>query len=374
MPAPRSITWPLEPHTAVKHVILRKYLDAWLPILTSQHGRVVVLDGFAGPGEYAGGEPGSPLIAVDAFLSHSLAQLRARDVVFYFIERDPQRCERLKEVLATRAVPATAQIQVECGAFNESFSAVLDQLDERHLQLAPTFAFLDPFGYSMTPMSTIARLMRHERCEALITFMYEELNRFLSYNNAAHQARVGTLFATQDWRRVASLTGAPEERERHLHDLYQRQLRTAGGARYVRSFRMRNSSSRTDYFLFFVTNSLKGLDKMKQVMWKADPSGAFDFSDATDPQQPFLFSPTPDYEALKRMLRQRFSGESPTVGEIEDYVIADTPFTGLHYKRQALKPLEQAQLIGPFSSSPGRPAGTYADRFMRLHFKPELAQ
>jgi len=125
--------------------------------------------------------------------------------------------------------------------------------------------------------------------------MYEEINRFLSFDNEVNHAHLDGLFGTQEWRQVIEQLLPPGEREKRLHDLYQHQLRTAGGARFVRSFRMRNRGNRTDYFLFFGTNSLKGLDKMKQAMWSADPSGACDFSDTTNPNQPLLFSPTPDY-------------------------------------------------------------------------------
>ncbi|PIU78275.1 MAG: hypothetical protein COZ28_01740 [Candidatus Moranbacteria bacterium CG_4_10_14_3_um_filter_44_15] len=51
-----STIWNIEPHTEEKHEILRKYLDAWLPIMTRWNGRVLYIDGFAGPGEYIGGK------------------------------------------------------------------------------------------------------------------------------------------------------------------------------------------------------------------------------------------------------------------------------------------------------------------------------
>ncbi len=50
---------------------LANYLDAWFPILASVHGRVVIMDGFAGRGVYAGGSPGSPIIALRRLLGHS---------------------------------------------------------------------------------------------------------------------------------------------------------------------------------------------------------------------------------------------------------------------------------------------------------------
>ena len=56
----RGTTWPIEPHTKAKHEILRRYWQAWLPIITKLGSRVLYIDGFAGPGRYEGGEDGSP--------------------------------------------------------------------------------------------------------------------------------------------------------------------------------------------------------------------------------------------------------------------------------------------------------------------------
>lgn len=66
--APDPTQWPLDPHTAAKHEILRRYLNAWFPILGTYNGRVVFLDGFAGPGIYSQGEPGSPIVALRTLL------------------------------------------------------------------------------------------------------------------------------------------------------------------------------------------------------------------------------------------------------------------------------------------------------------------
>jgi len=78
--------WRIDPHTQAKHTILRRYWEAWLPIMTKYNQRVLYIDGFAGPRLYAGGEDGSPLIALKAARDH-----RAKpksEVVFTFIEKD----------------------------------------------------------------------------------------------------------------------------------------------------------------------------------------------------------------------------------------------------------------------------------------------
>lgn len=48
---PKTTIWDLEPHTAAKHEILRRYVQAWAPILSQGNfPHLVFVDGFAGPG------------------------------------------------------------------------------------------------------------------------------------------------------------------------------------------------------------------------------------------------------------------------------------------------------------------------------------
>ena len=46
--------WIPDAHTLAKHAILRRYLQAWLPIMSRWNRRGVVIDGFAG-GRVPGG-------------------------------------------------------------------------------------------------------------------------------------------------------------------------------------------------------------------------------------------------------------------------------------------------------------------------------
>jgi three-Cys-motif partner protein len=52
MAAPKTPVWSIDAHTKAKHEILRRYLQAWFPILASFSGRIIYLGGFAGPGVY----------------------------------------------------------------------------------------------------------------------------------------------------------------------------------------------------------------------------------------------------------------------------------------------------------------------------------
>src|SRR5260221_11976417 len=150
MPAPKTTLWPMDDHTRTKHEILRRYLEGWLPIMTSYNGRIIYLDGFAGPGEYERGEPGSPIIAIDTFLNHTHTPIRTKEVLFLFIEQDHARYEHLRQLLAQRKLPATAKYQIFEGNFDETLTVLLKPLEDQQSRLAPTFAFIDPFGFSHT--------------------------------------------------------------------------------------------------------------------------------------------------------------------------------------------------------------------------------
>jgi len=57
--------------------------------------QLIYVDGFAGPGRYANGEDGSPLIALKAALVHR--DRITADVWFLFIERDITRAKMLED-------------------------------------------------------------------------------------------------------------------------------------------------------------------------------------------------------------------------------------------------------------------------------------
>ena len=172
-PAPRDTLWPLPPHTQGKHEVLRHYLAAWFPIIGSFASRLAFIDGFAGPGHYAGGEPGSPLIALDTFRRYA-ASVKG-EAVFLFVEEDEERAEHLRETIAGQGLPPNCNVEVTTGHFEPQMTAILDSIPGQ--QLAPAFLMLDPFGVSGIPMSLMRRLLESRKTELYITFMYEFIDR-----------------------------------------------------------------------------------------------------------------------------------------------------------------------------------------------------
>ena len=217
MTAPKTIVWELEPHTRAKHAILRRYLQAWTAILLQGGFRqILYIDGFAGPGRYAGGEEGSPIIAVKVALQHR-NDIKGK-IVFLFVERDEDRAAVLKDCVDALPLPPNLRAKVAAGkTFEEAFEELKRFYTMRGRNLPPTFAFIDPFGWTGAPFSAIEFILKQPRCEVFVTFMYEEINRFIGHPDQAKN--FDSFFGTDAWRDGISLS-PPQARNRFLHGVY----------------------------------------------------------------------------------------------------------------------------------------------------------
>ena len=363
--------WPIQPHTQAKHLILRKYLDAWLPIMAKWNGRILFIDGFAGPGRYEEEEEGSPIIALRSIREHRQFQepKPRREVVFFFIEKEGDRINALKEEIErfknSGPLPAFIKYHVLHGEFVPIMTEILDTLGEESKLLAPTFVFIDPFGYKDLPLKIIARIVNNPRCECLITFMYSRINRFINSADAQQEEYFDQLFATKDWRTFRNVSD-PDERRIGITNLYRLQLIEYAGLKYVRTFEMINEGNQTEYFLFFGTSDKKGLSKMKEAMWRVDPMLGQSFSDNTDSRQIVFLADEVNYEHIKDLLMKRFSNKGwVSIKEVEDFVLFDTPYSEkIHLKRKTLAPMERESpsLINVQGQAGSRRrAGTYPD-------------
>src|SRR4029077_14828127 len=235
-------------------------------------------------------------------------------------ERD-DRADHLRKQVALRTLPPNFSVVVEGGVTFETAFTNRPAGYVRQGRLIPTFAFIDPFGWTGAPFSLVKQILSHRSCEVFVNFMYEEINRFIGHPDQV--ANFNSFFGTEAWKSCASASD-PRVRNRCLHDLYLRQLHT--GATHVRSFEMSNARDVTDYYLFYATNELLGLKKMKEAMWKMDESGEFQFSDATDPNQFVLFEKAPSLPTLEARIVSEFSGKDVTVSDIENFVLVVAAF------------------------------------------------
>lgn len=337
MTTPKETVWEIEPHTLAKHEILRRYLGAWFPILSTYNPRIVYIDGFCGPGRYKGGEAGSPLIALEEARKHG-DRLGNTQVTFLFMDERDDRIAHLKAELVGFRILDSFHVEARTGLFAEGLTELLDELDARGASLAPTFAFIDPFGFKGVPFDLVQRLLQNTKTEVLVNIMVDAANRFLEHPDDQTRSHIVELFGTPDVLHVAQKA---EHRITELRLLYQRQLSTC--ARFVRFFEMRDYNNRAIYYLFFASNHRVGHLKMKEAFWKVDRDSGFCFSDATNPDQLVLFE-IDETPKLSSDLARRFRRQRVDVKEVQTYVEDETPYIARHM-REALKGLESQKAI-----------------------------
>ena len=356
MTTPQKTIWQLDPHTKAKHEILSRYLSAWFPILSTYHSRIVYIDGFAGPGRYEHGEDGSPVIAVKVALNHRTSL--AGEVVFWFIEEREDRLQRLRQELDNLEVPKHFKVISESGRFHEKFAAVLNSIDAGNGSLAPTFAFIDPFGFSGIPFSLLERLLKSRRTEAFITFMVDAINRFLEHPEDKVVQHIVDAFGGEEAIEIAKGSG---DRVVRLRELYQSKLQQV--AKYVRYFEMRDRQDRTQYYLFFATNNELGHVKMKEAMWAVNPDGEFRFSDATDPNQLVLFEVDPSIRLAEELRRQFCAKGTVTGRDVREFIEGETAFLKKHMRAVLMKEEEALRLrVEPLKTDgKKRRANSYPD-------------
>jgi three-Cys-motif partner protein len=319
---------------------------------------LLIVDGFAGPGRYLDGEPGSPLIMLEALLHHdAFARLGGVGFIYLFIEYDKRRVDRLREeVAALGSLPENVHVHIEHGAFEKVFSQVIDDIAPGRV-LVPTFAFIDPFGYSHTPMSLAGRLLDFPRAEALFFLPLTHVARFVS--RAGQAAAMMSLFGTERWREAIPLEG--EERKEFLMQLFQDELGARSGVSYVRSFQLRTEDG-NDYRLVFATDHKKGLTIIKDAMWRVDPVGGTSYVATRENGQDVLFTPetSVDTGPLLSDLRTQFGTEPFTIEQAEEFTLLHTPFRhNGHLKTKTLAPAERDGRLEPVEPAAGRRKWSY---------------
>jgi three-Cys-motif partner protein len=156
----------------LKHEVLRQHLAVYVRT-TGSRAPVVLLDGYAGPGQYAEGSPGSPKLMVD-----TARALQDRDVHCIFVERNRQHWQQLRELLAELGDDDSEPLW---GRLEERLDEVLAKAGGKSL-----FVFLDPFGLAI-PFAMLGDVLRRrprfgpgrlfQPTEVILNFSVSGINR-----------------------------------------------------------------------------------------------------------------------------------------------------------------------------------------------------
>lgn len=278
-----GVLWSLEPATEAKHRLYRHYFDAWWPILLQPQGqsgrswpKVTFLDAFAGPGRYEGGEEGSPVFTLDRLLNHTAVErmgLSRGRVQLVFIEKDRARHEHLVRELAGRFGPLEdlpVRVEVRRGEAGRDSERILTELGAwGH----PILAVFDSWGSVNVPLDLMTRIARNKSSEVITTFGPNWFSRREELNPAV----LDMVFGGRGFWAGAAEVEESDEKWRAWLATYRDALKRAGFG-FRLQFQVVPRTGQPLY-LVFGTGHQKGVEVMKDAMWKVDRSDGMSFKD-----------------------------------------------------------------------------------------------
>lgn len=290
----------------VKHELIQEYLKGWFPKLGFWSGRIVYLDTHAGRGKYMSGQSGSPVVAIDTFLSHAYRDriLEKSEVTFFLIECDAKNVEGLREeVAALGKLPSRVQVHISCDDCFPQLEGLLADLQQKGQSIAPAFVFIDPYGFKV-PGDLIRRLLGAGRLEVFVNIIWRELDMAMTQAREQSQGWMGetlnSVFGGDGWRNIpgnVSLDTRADLAIDLLRDLY--------GAKWATSIRMLGDNKVTRYVLAHFTNHEAGRDLMKDCIWAVCPGGGYYARRSDNPNQTMLIEIEPNLTPLDQWLTQQ---------------------------------------------------------------------
>lgn len=330
MPANTSVPWDADSHTKAKHAVYARYLAKWMPIMVNGWGaNITYAEGFAGPGVYRDGSPGSPVIAMKTLVRDPSIRTKVKTggIRFVFVDQDQRCIDLLPGELAKAVYPVAldglAQHGVHLAVERGDCEPLLEQVLTREKAWSrPILAVLDTWGGAVS-FDLVKRIASNPSSEVIITMQPQYFSRFAGVEDIGHGDRV---FGGPDWREVVHQP--PDSKARWLLERYRQTIQSAGFP-YVLDFELIDRRGQS-LFLVFGTAHPKGLTKMKEAMWEVDDVTGVGYRDPRDPSQETLaIELEPHTAPLKRLIVEHLKTlpdrRSP-VDELRRFALYNTVF------------------------------------------------
>ncbi|MFE6478054.1 three-Cys-motif partner protein TcmP [Streptomyces rochei] len=265
----------------LKHGILKQYVVPFASKVGryAPDGRVVYLDGYAGPGRYEDGTPGSPALILDE--AARIADFRRLDC--YFVEKQRKSYGSLATL-----VGEAQRKGVSAHALKGKVEIHLEQVLER-AKGAPLFAFLDPFGLGVSYDALTNQIFGSRRgstgrhaTEILLNFNANAVRRIGGYLNSSKDfpGKNATLEAMDAacggpwWRDEFRNSADNVEAVRRITNEFAKRVGKAVGASSWQIAVRNRAHHQVAYYLLYFTRHLDGAwlfgeaVSLAQVEWR----------------------------------------------------------------------------------------------------------
>lgn len=298
--------------TKAKHFILKRYLQA-LAFKVLRFSDITYVDGFSGPWETKTQDfvDSSFMIAInvlrDAQQKIQTQTGRRPKIRCFFSENNRQAYAKLASAIAPFHLPEKDfEIKTYCGEFESATSEIQTFIGQSF-----PLIFIDPTGWTGYSLSKIGPLFNRPKCEVLINFMYDFVNRAASMSDAKTIASLDPILGGPGWEARLDQT---LPRGRAVEKLFRDNLALVGSFDFVVSTKIdRPTADRPHFFIAYGTKSRSGLEVFRETEYNALKANARDRADAKERKREGKFG-SPDL----------FSGFEADIQEITiDEIVED---------------------------------------------------
>jgi len=267
--------------TKAKHFILKHYLQA-LAFKVLRFFDIAYVDGFSGPWETQTEDfaDSSFRIALDVLRDAQQQILtqtgRHPRIHCFFSENDPEAYAQLAAAVAPLHNPDKGfEIKTYCGEFEDAVSEI-----QAFIGRSFPLIFIDPMGWTGYPFDKIKPLFDRPKCEVLINFMYDFVNRAASMSDRKTIASLDPILGGPNWEERLD-PNLP--RGLAVEKLFRDTLRGAGGFEFVVSTKIdRPTADRPHFFIAYGTKSYDGLKAFRETEYVALRAHARNRADAKE--------------------------------------------------------------------------------------------
>lgn len=267
--------------TKTKHFILKHYLEA-LAFKVLRYFDITYVDGFSGPWktETENFSDSSFMIAISV-LQNAQQKIfeqtgRRPTVRCFFSENNRQAFSKLSDAVRPFHKPENQfEIKTYCGKFEDAIADI-----ETYIARSFALIFIDPTGWSGYPIDKIKVLFQRQKCEVLINFMYDFVNRAAAMSDPKIVASLEEILGGAGWR---NRLNSQLPKGRAVEQLFRDTLREAGNFDYVISTKIdRPTADRPHFFIVYGTKSSDGLDTFRAIEYRALKGQARDRANAKE--------------------------------------------------------------------------------------------
>ncbi|MBV1757495.1 MAG: three-Cys-motif partner protein TcmP [Dethiosulfatibacter sp.] len=314
----------------IKYVI--EYIRLWL-IINSRRKEVEninFIDCMCNAGIFKDGDLGT---SVEVFLLFIDNAKSYPDKMYnlFLNDYDSKRVKTIKLLL--NYFSKTEQVKnINCFISNKDVNEYLQEYGEfdKYLKYnAATVLFVDPYDFGTVKIDNVQRFINRYYCELIFNFFSSD------YVRNGLDVRIRECIGNIDVKNKDDLI-------KYICECFR-----IGRIRHVFSYKFKTLTNTEIYQIIFATPSDKGLDKLKESLWKVF-NGKFNHRNyKTDGGQLSLFTEEDDRKCLlsmhsleaKKMLLEKYENTTVSYNDIEKFLTEKTMMMTTQFLNHVIKPL-----------------------------------